>query len=433
MGYLFLTIIILTISAYYLNGKELIAPSFLFSVAFLVASFFALLNGEKWGYNLNNSTYFVIVLGILEFIIISYIIRIIFRTHPNGINKANTDHTVFINNRKLIYVEIIQFIFVFVIIWNVKKVTGQSDITKAVNMLNYSANGFIGMSYELPTYAKLMQNFNFAVGIFGEYLFIKELVENRKFKIIFFIEVLFALSGSLLSGSRGGTLIAIVSLLVFYMLIQQKRIDWNPRKNLISILLVIIISAIVLFLFKQTTTWVGRGEETRSSFDYISIYMGAEIKNLDLFINNGMFPIKTELFGQQTFVTIYYFLIKHLNYPAQTYNLVLPFQSVNGYGLGNVYTVFYPWLYDFGYSGILFLTLIMASISEIIYEISIKSSQNIAPYIRLFYGGTVAPCIVFSFFSNRFFEAMNIITIIVTIVIYWFINHFLVKEINKNE
>lgn len=39
MAYLFLTTLILSIISYYVNNRELVAPSFLFSISFMLASF----------------------------------------------------------------------------------------------------------------------------------------------------------------------------------------------------------------------------------------------------------------------------------------------------------------------------------------------------------------------------------------------------------
>ena len=53
MAYLFLTTLILSIISYYVNNRELVAPSFLFSISFMLASFFAMLNSDNWGKNIS--------------------------------------------------------------------------------------------------------------------------------------------------------------------------------------------------------------------------------------------------------------------------------------------------------------------------------------------------------------------------------------------
>ena len=68
MHILFFTLVILSVMSYYLNKKDIIAPSFLFSLSFFFASFFALLNDKMWAINLSNETYIVIAGGVEEII-----------------------------------------------------------------------------------------------------------------------------------------------------------------------------------------------------------------------------------------------------------------------------------------------------------------------------------------------------------------------------
>ena len=163
MVYLFLTTLLLTIIAYYLNNKELIAPSFLFSISFLFASFFAYLNKNKWGDLLTSGVFWVISLGILEFIIVCFIIRFVFqqkRIQHQDIVSINESFLNSTGRQKLIAIEIIQLFFIIMIIKEIKKVTGQSSLSVAINLLNYSTNGFITADYSLPTYVTLMQVLN---------------------------------------------------------------------------------------------------------------------------------------------------------------------------------------------------------------------------------------------------------------------------------
>ena len=67
------------------------------------------------------------------------------------------------------------------------------------------------------------------------------------------------------------------------------------------------------------------------------------------------------------------------------------------------------------------------------YFYSKKASKNFAPLFKLFYGGTVAPCILFSFFSNRFYEAMNIVNTLVTIIIWASLNYLFKNNMQNIE
>lgn len=423
---LFITLFILSIISYYINKKDLIAPSFLFSLSFLSATFFALLNDKKWAVNLSTKTYLVIVGGVLEFILVSSIVNFFFsKSYSRHINLKESISLDKNFTWKMVIIEVIQVVFIVFIAKEIKTITGQANIITAINLFNSSTNGFIDLDFTLPTYIKLMQTFLTAFGVFGEYLFANAIVIKKQFNLVLFLETLIGLFAPLLNGSRGGTIFGLITLFVFLYMLKQD--NTRLKSNAKYVIGGMILVGIVLILLQWSATLVGREVDSIKPVDYISTYIGAEIKNLDIFINQSTFPIDRGIWGQQTFYTIINFLIKHLHFAIQPYNLDLPFRISNGYGLGNVATTFYPWLYDFGYVGVFWLTLIMAVISEAIYKIT-RNNNKLAPIPRLFYGGTIVPCIIFSFFSNKFYESMDIIFIALSIIIWSISNHFFSKS-----
>lgn len=429
---LVLVISFITVCAYFLNKKSVISPSFLYCLSFLFASIFALLNEKNWLLALNIKTFWVIVISILEFVVVCTIIQYVLR-------NLNINNSISINyiytystekgKTKFLLIELIQIIFIVTNIIVIKKITGQSNLSNAVNLLNYSTNGFISTNISIPTYAKLMLTFNQYVSILGEYLFIREWLINKKFSFYLLVEIFIGISSSMLTGSRGAAIMLMVTFVVFLFMTLPESYKNNNKKITKYIFGVLIGVIAVLYLLQWSATLVGRNVEAFKPFEYISIYVGAEIKNLDNFITLNKLPIAQDIWGKQTFYSIINFAIKHLGLGYESYNLSLPYQYVNGYNLGNVYTTLYPWLYDFGYQGVVWLTLIMAVVSEIIFIFSRKKDNTIVPISKLFYGGIIAPAIAFSFFSNKFYEAWDIISILLGILIWIFFNMLFKNDI----
>ena len=86
------------------------------------------------------------------------------------------------------------------------------------------------------------------------------------------------------------------------------------------------------------------------------------------------------------------------------YALVLPFQKIGNFSLGNVYTTFYPYIYDFGYVGIPILVTIMAVVSQLFFELAKREKISQVPGIMTLIYGYIFPTIVQVFFSNKFYE-----------------------------
>ncbi|WP_353057365.1 oligosaccharide repeat unit polymerase [Lactiplantibacillus pentosus] len=88
--------------------------------------------------------------------------------------------------------------------------------------------------------------------------------------------------------------------------------------------------------------------------------------------------------------------------------------------LGNVYTTFYAFLYDFGYKGVVVLVMLMSLVSQFIFgKVRQFSRQGDISIYALIYG-RIAVCLILSFFSDKFYEGIFAITFIKT-VIWWII------------
>ena len=284
-----LTLLFLTFFAYFLNNKKLISPAFLYAFSFLFASLFALLNEKNWLLNLNIKTFWVITFSVIEFIIICLIvdkfIQLIQNSKPN--NKKIIKNYAFsfkIGKKKFVIIEFIQMLFIAISAMTIVRVTGQPNLANAVNTLNYSNNGFSNVTVELPTYVSLMLTFNQYFGMIGYYLFAKSVIIRKKINIYYLIEILLALGSTLLTGARGGLLMALVSIVTFIFMFIYKSEDINSIRIVKYIFIVLIGVILILFLLQWSAKLLGRNVDTFKPLEYVSIYVGAEIKNLDVFI-----------------------------------------------------------------------------------------------------------------------------------------------------
>ena len=77
--------------------------------------------------------------------------------------------------------------------------------------------------------------------------------------------------------------------------------------------------------------------------------------------------------------------------------------------MGNVYTVFYPFIYDFGYVGVVVLTALMAFVCQVCYELGRNSKNRRVSLLFTIIYGTITSTLLLAFFSNKFYE--NIFTV----------------------
>lgn len=258
--------------------------------------------------------------------------------------------------------------------------------------------------------------------------FLENIIVKKKFNFILFLNLLLGLTTPLLTGARGDSIVFLIALAILGYFIVKEQHNWNSS-NTKYVVLGIIGVVLFVFVFEWSASLVGRNMENSNLGEYISTYMGAEIANLNEFIKTRTFPIKGDIFGQQTFVTILPTLSRLFRFALPEYKLDIPFQILNGHNTGNVATIFYSWLYDFGYIGVGILTVVVSSVGEICYKFAKKSTG--LGIIKLVYS-YIGALITLSFFSNRFFENLNV-NFIYMIVFWIILKYILFRREKKNE
>lgn len=126
---------------------------------------------------------------------------------------------------------------------------------------------------------------------------------------------------------------------------------------------VCVICILLFYLIGRTQNDLSLDNVMSSLF----VYAGAPIFNLDIYLQN---PWKQThgLFGELTFIKLINWIGIKFDISSFIYELDLPFLSYQNYALGNVYTTFYAFYYDFQFLGVVFLTLFMAIFSIWLYN-----------------------------------------------------------------
>ena len=143
----------------------------------------------------------------------------------------------------------------------------------------------------------------------------------------------------------------------FYRIHKGEHFNIRP----VFLKIIFLLSAVSLF-FISFIYIVGRSQADMD-FEAVAmsmfIYAGAPIFNLDIYLQNS-WEQTHGIFGELTFIRLINWLGIKFGESSLVYELDLPFLSYRNYDLGNVYTTFYAFIYDFGFLGVVFLTGFMA-------------------------------------------------------------------------
>lgn len=424
---LFFTLFILLVIAYFLNKKDIIAPSFIFALSFVFSAMWAVGFSDIWGLeNFHLNTYLVIVLGVLEFIIISWFISLFF------CKKDSFNKKIILKEIKIdLWIKVICLIFVIFFCYmcyaSIISITNGSwsNISGAIDKYD-EINKFSNVKIALPKFigiAKLIINF---LTYWYIYVCINNYIVNKKIDKIAVLIILFGIITSMCTGGRSSAANILISIPVITLILVRKQYSLNFKLSLKTKLMIIILPIVFLFVFIESTALLGR-EVKGSKLYYLGIYCGAEIKNLDYFLNEtNNFNITREN-NNQTFYNLISWLQPKITGVEIDYKLDLPFVFYNNMILGNVYTIFYAFIYDYGYAGVFFCVILMAIISQIIYGNAKNKIVDNMPSVWIIAYGYIVSALLFSFFSNRFYEQVFDRNFVYGIVFWNIFNYLFVK------
>ena len=272
------------------------------------------------------------------------------------------------------------------------------------------------------------------------YLFLYILLFNffsnvKEYNKYLIFSIILSIFQSVLSGGRLSMLAIIFAGIMFYMVFyyQKYRKKFPINKKVILIFISSLVGGAVLFILSLA---VARGGViTIGNFiPYITFYVGGSIEGLNQFLQN---PIESsKIFGKETFYSINFFLIRFGLYDVEPYKVHLEFrEAITGANIGNIYTAYRSYIYDFGYFGLTVLPVIFSAIINYLYYTAIKIIKKINIYL-LFYS-LIFWTLFFDFVRCFFFTGVFsigmikqfLILIVLTAI---FIKDFRIKDLWNN-
>lgn len=397
--------------------REIINPSFTFVLSFTFSSTIATLYSLKWNLNLHINTFCVLVGGAALYIFFSALIHLISTKH---IVREDYKTIYEVDKIKSICLIIISIISIIWTIQFLKYNISESTLARIIYTYRY-ANVFTTDKIFMPKLLGYLRSIVTALGYFYAFLLGYKLAALKKFDIIYLVVIILSGVNASLTGGRQQMINIICATICAYILVLQKKNGSGKIITIKKLLKYFVIVFAVLWIFKSGGELIGRNNSNTTLMDYIAKYCGAQIKNLDLFLQTDNNHYET-IWGMQTFYSFWSW--KGVALPVRD----LAFNYVNGFNLGNVYTTYFDYIYDFGYLGVIVLIPIMACIMQALYE---KTRRSIIKPSTMFWFvlfGYEFPNVLFSFFSNEFY-IYNLSSNFVQYVIVWILLLFLIYKI----
>lgn len=282
----------------------------------------------------------------------------------------------------------------------------------------------------LPIYLKIFNEFMIASGYICMYILINNLIVSGKKHVHIFLvlNILLAIVTTVLSGGRGSAIRMILATIIMFYILWNQNTNWSKKFKLKYIILCGVIIILLAISFQTFGKLIGRTEVVkRTTGENLLMYAGGPIKNLDIFLNSSQ--NKRDLWGEVTFMNQYRVIGRTLNISKYIYEYKLNYNVLNGLNLGNTYTLFYPYIHDFGIKGMILIVTFMGMVSQYVY-VRLKKTAMMRNNIQMgvIVYSFLAYTIIFSSFCERFVDAIFSVQFW-RYIFYFYLTKFMITKV----
>lgn len=425
--YLLLELTILIFLVSLVITRDIFSPACIMCETYILATFCAILSIDKWNINLHNNTVFIIILGIISFVIVSLIVNIYFK-NKNKEKKEKEKELKFIKYHKKTMLVLIAIQAGCLLVYLYFFIKALGDLSKFDN-LNYLMRYFrffVDAEKDIPTIVNQLLKYSKALAYICGYIFIhNKFVEiktkEKAYDNYLLSAILIFMITSLLTAGRFEMMILILSLVVMWYIVMLYYSNKGLTANTFVKLVFVLILAILLFSVSKTI--VGR-QGNGSVIDDFAEYFGGSIEIFDVYLQEEIkVTNKQELFSGLLKLLQQFKLI---DFPLVDTGLATYVES-NGNVVGNVYTGLRRMHHDFGVFGVMIFQMIMSLVITIYYE-KIKNMRKIDNIsLSIIFYSAISFSIFLHSYSEFFFSTIISFNYIAFFVLLYIIKYCVTK------
>ena len=373
---LFFVFLVLMIGSYFLFKKDIIEPAIIFTIAYTISTFCAMVNVEYWNIDLKLETFLILLFGGVEFIAISYLIHRLYEKKYKEVDGNKIEgKKIKIAKWKVVLIIIYDIIVIVLLINSILDIAKQfgeySSFSEALSI--FRDNTSYDVKTNLPKIISILLKPIYATAYIFMFIYLNNIIyENQKTiknilsKTIYLVPVVLYIVECLVQSNRLSIITLILAGFIMYIILLYQKQSWKKKISLKSIMILAMVAVIGLIVFYFSARLIGR-KVSKNAFQYITMYCGGSIECFDLYLEQ---PVeKSNIIGYETFT----YLIRNLN----DYNIIkldktptahLEWRYSDKVMVGNVYTAYRRWIQDFGILGAIVLQALMAIFYNVYYN-----------------------------------------------------------------
>ncbi len=424
---LWICTIIIFMLAYLINKRDLLAPSVLCSMIYVICIMFTVLNQKSWGIEYSDKAFCVMIIMILSFVLPSVFFNI--KNNKVGIQSDYELEIIEFDKGILIgclIVDILISIYYFREVYRISLIGGNplgiAGMFSYYRMYTANNADAEGLSTLANQFLKLGRSFGFTALFILMYNNQIDRNIKRDYWLIPFV-VLTALQ-NIIGGGRGYILWLVSTGFMTSYIITMKKSEWKKRISFKYIKIGLKLMAAVFVGFYLLKYVVRVGNTVNSILDYIGYYAGGSIQNFNLYLDNPPTGSR-QIWGQETFMGVYSTLQKFGFVDVSGIYLTnsnLEFRRSNGVSIGNVYGAVRRYYNDFGVMGVIVLQTICSFFFNAFYAKIKQQSKQKSKFTYFLYAYLsyhVFEMPIDDTFYKSFISFNFLTTLIVLFVVYY--------------
>lgn len=426
---LFISLLFIVLFNLIISGIDYFNPGVIFNAMFAIYALLCCVVDTITGLEINNMlTVIIVISGALIFTTVNFISK-------KTVKRANTEemfNAIRINKFWEICAVIVEVIALFLMYKYVNDFASVYGVGGSFSekLSFYDTITKFNSEYKLrmPWYVSIANLIGRSCCYIALYVIVRNYVSLKRMNIKLLVAVIVYFISSLMGGRTEAFRIVTAAIFLWYYFYKRKN-GWRKGSIKIAIRMVVIIILIVVGFSLL------RGVLGRTTYDPVKVvfgYIGAPLKNLDTFLSNPKKSI-SGIWGAMTFTKFINWLGIKFHIQPWIYVSDQPFLYFKEFRMGNVYTTYYNFYYDFGFWGCIVLISIIAVYYCYAYrKLKAKTNKKKVVDFQLIIYAYLFNDLIMLPFSSRFYETIvniNFIRIMIILgALTWLINNLSIKS-----
>lgn len=428
---LLVILIILAVISFFANKKDIMSPSFISCVAYILCNICSILGRFTWNNVIISWKLIgIITLGLLAFIIGEVIVRKIYNKKIKEQEKITEEEIIRIKKWKIIFSIIFIVIEILLMFFEIRRIAlaagfGENNIFKMFSYYRNKSQLFstelVNKGLEINFIVSQINKLCNVLGVIYIYMCVKNIINRDKIKnnIIYIIPIILCCVLALMTGSRTQVIKYVIAFFMIGFILYSKK---SSLKIFLKKMLIICTSLIVIILplFYVTLPLLGRKQD-KGFFTYITFYLGTSIPSFENYLNNP--PAKNEQFGEETLRGINSLLNK-VGIIDKVTPVSREWTHFPGSNHSNVYTAFRRYVQDFGITGVIICQLLFGMTFSFIYLLARNKKNGIWLIFYGIYSYMLIDQVRDELFFTTFVHINLIINMVLVILSYLLLTKF---------